>query len=126
LILYNNKNGDELTKEDFFMFCTKCGSQIDDRAAICVHCGCEVDKKDPDDKSSAGIAVLTFFFPIVGLILWLVWKDTKPLAAKSAGKGALIGVIVNVVLSVLLTACSFIFTFMAVENAVAYEMSLML
>ena len=51
------------------------------------------------DTGSAGWAVLGFFFPLVGLILYLVWKDSKPLSAKQAGKGALIGVIVSVVLS---------------------------
>lgn len=62
-----------------------------------------VDKNQP----SLGIAVLCFFFPLVGLILYLVWKDTEPGKAKSAGKGALIGVIVSVALSVIV----FIITF---------------
>ena len=43
------------------------------------------------------------FFPVIGLILYLVWKDQTPLRARSAGKGALIGVIVSVVGSVLLS-----------------------
>ena len=30
--------------------------------------------------------------PVVGLILWLVWKDTKPQTAKAAGIGALVSV----------------------------------
>ena len=43
---------------------------------------------------------------MIGLILYLVWKDDYPLRAKSCGKGALIGVIVAValwVLSIVLT-----------------------
>jgi len=35
--------------------------------------------------------------PIVGLILFLVWKDQKPKTAKAAGIGALVGVILVVV-----------------------------
>lgn len=35
--------------------------------------------------------------PIVGLILFLVWKDQKPRTAKAAGIGALIGVILGVI-----------------------------
>jgi len=54
------------------------------------------------DAPSAGFAVLGFFIPIVGLILWLVWKDNTPLKAKSAGKGALIGFIVSIVLTILI------------------------
>lgn len=51
----------------------------------------------PQDASSMGFAVLCFFFPVVGLVLWLVWKNDYPLKAKSCGKGALIGVILSVV-----------------------------
>ena len=40
-------------------------------------------------ERSKGITVLSFIFPIVGLILWLVWKDTKPGKSISAAKGAL-------------------------------------
>lgn len=54
------------------------------------------------DTGSFGWAVLGFFIPIVGLILFLVWKDSKPLSAKQAGKGALVSVIANVVLSIVL------------------------
>ncbi len=35
--------------------------------------------------------------PIVGLILFLVWKDQKPKTAKAAGIGALVSVIISVV-----------------------------
>lgn len=35
--------------------------------------------------------------PIVGLVLFLVWKDQKPKTAKAAGIGALVCVIVSVV-----------------------------
>ena len=45
-----------------------------------------------NDSGSFGWAVLGFFIPLVGLILWLVWKDTKPKSAKMAGIGALVGV----------------------------------
>lgn len=54
------------------------------------------------DAPSGGYAVLCFFFPVVGLILYLVWKDQFPIRAKSCGKGALVGVIVYVALIILL------------------------
>ena len=53
------------------------------------------------DAPSFGFAVLGFFLPLVGLILYLVWKDDTPLKAKSVGKGALIGFIVSVVLGLI-------------------------
>ncbi|MBR6472962.1 MAG: zinc-ribbon domain-containing protein [Firmicutes bacterium] len=45
------------------------------------------------DSGSPGWGVLGCCIPLVGLILFLVWKDSKPRSAKAAGIGALIGVI---------------------------------
>jgi hypothetical protein len=56
---------------------------------------------NPLDAPSGGFAALCFFIPLVGLILYLVWKDEYPLKARSCGKGALIGVIVYFGLSCL-------------------------
>ncbi len=87
------------------MFCTQCGKEIPDKAVFCIHCGCGTQNNatvaNVNDAPSTGMAVLGFFIPLVGLIMWLVDKDTRPLRAKSAGKGALIGVIVSIVLSVI-------------------------
>ena len=84
------------------MFCYNCGKEIDDKAAICVHCGCSMTARPKSpDAPSTGFAVLGFLVPLVGLILYLVYEGTHPMRAKSAGKGALIGVIVSVVISVI-------------------------
>lgn len=40
--------------------------------------------------------------PLVGLILFLVWKDSKPKTSKAAGIGALVGVGVGVVSYILM------------------------
>lgn len=56
----------------------------------------------PADTGSFGWGVLGFFFPLVGLILFLVWKDEKPVSAKQAGMGALVSVIVDAVLWLLI------------------------
>lgn len=55
----------------------------------------------PIDSGSFGWAVLGFLLPVVGLILYLVWKDAKPLSARQAGKGALVSVIVSAALLIL-------------------------
>lgn len=83
-------------------YCSHCGAQIDDNAVICVKCGCSVaqNNTNPQDAPNAGFAVLSFFFPVVGLILWLVWMNSSPLKAKSCGKGALIGVISSIVVGI--------------------------
>lgn len=46
--------------------------------------------------------LLGFCIPVVGLILFLIWKDQKPKTAKAAGIGALVSVIVYVVAYVLM------------------------
>ena len=88
------------------MFCSKCGKQVNDEAVICVHCGCAINNKkasvtDTNDAPNTGFAVLGFLIPLVGLILYLINKDTAPLKAKSAGKGALIGFCVSLVFSII-------------------------
>lgn len=52
-----------------------------------------------NDSGSIGWAILGFFFPIVGLILYLVWKSTKPQCAKMAGIGALVGFCLGLVMN---------------------------
>lgn len=52
------------------------------------------------DSGSFGWAVLGFFIPLVGLILFIVWKQTKPKCAKMAGIGALVGVILAIIANV--------------------------
>lgn len=75
------------------MFCRNCGKEIDDQAVVCPHCGVQQKEFTPnDDTGSIGWGILGCCIPIVGLVLWLIWKDTKPKNAKSAGIGALISV----------------------------------
>ncbi len=83
------------------MFCKNCRRELPNGAVACPYCGTRTGRGGNGDKRSAGYAVLGFIFPIVGLILYLVWKEDYPLRAKSAGKGALISVILSAVLVVL-------------------------
>lgn len=82
-------------------YCSKCGKEIMDEAVICPGCGCAQENKEAlsdlnknkEAGSNFGWSVLGFFIPIVGLILYLVWKETSPSKAKAAGHGALAGFI---------------------------------
>ena len=111
-------------------YCVKCGKELDDSAAFCANCGAnqsaetapavqpqagyQQPPQEPADASSFGFAFLGFCIPLVGLILWLVWKDKTPLKAKSCGKGALIGVIVIAVCYIIY------FVFLGVLMATSY------
>ena len=56
------------------------------------------------NSGNVGWGFLGCCFPLVGLILFLCWKDTKPQSAKAAGIGALISVILCVIMYILLFA----------------------
>jgi len=75
------------------MFCVRCGKEIDDKADVCIHCGVytEPQKKLLNDSSSALLALFAFFFPVVGIVLWLVYENSRPLRANSFKKGAITG-----------------------------------
>lgn len=53
-----------------------------------------------EEKANAGLAVLSWFIPLAGLIIYLTEKDTKPKTASVCGKCALASFIINVVLVV--------------------------
>ena len=92
------------------MYCKNCGHYIDDSATYCNNCGTKFDNNNgTDDHSSFGFAVLGFFIPLVGLILFLIYEEKKPKRAKSAGKGALIGFITKIVLAIILVILYVVF-----------------
>lgn len=107
-------------------YCYQCGAPIEDGANFCQNCGTaqkqpqynqynqynqypqnpQPAKPAAEDKKSFLIALLGFFIPLVGIILYFVWRDETPLKAKSALKGAIISIILAVLLTVLLLALS--------------------
>lgn len=117
------------------MFCKNCGREIEDNSNFCQHCGAKQktdgvfegfsepngysDSHRPTpahvpaqpDAPSMGFAVLGFFLPIVGLILYLCMFNSAPLRAKSAGKGAVAGFVVGMILSILFIVLCVLFAF---------------
>lgn len=59
------------------------------------------------DKASVGFNVLAFFVPIVGLILFLVWKNETPKKAKAIGISALVGYILSIIVPIILAIIMF-------------------
>lgn len=95
------------------MYCKNCGRTVDDTSSYCNNCGARIDSKPNADASedslSLGFAILGFFIPIVGLILFLIYEEKKPKRAKSAIKGALIGFITEIVLAIILVILYVVF-----------------
>lgn len=84
LFLYNE--GNDKVRRMVMAYCRHCGTQINSATGICPQCG----TTQKSDDGSVGWTVLGCCVPLVGLILWLVWREEKPNNAKAAGMGALI------------------------------------
>jgi predicted nucleic acid-binding Zn ribbon protein len=104
------------------MYCKYCGKIIDDDSKFCSECGNSISIENKaghlSDKSSKGFAILGFFIPIIGLILYLVYEHKQPKRAKSAGKGALIGFITKIVVYIVIVILYIIFASSILEDAV--------
>lgn len=91
------------------MYCRYCGKEIEGDASFCPYCGASQAPRQegsaggaqPVEESGVGWGILGFFVPLVGLILFLIWKDEHPARSKGAGIGALVSVCLGVVLGVL-------------------------
>jgi len=55
-----------------------------------------------EDSGSIGFGILSFFIPLVGIILYFVWKNDRPKAAKSCLIGAASAFILAILSNVLL------------------------
>ena len=98
-------------------YCSNCGNELNEGAEFCSKCGSAVaagssasiqqsnsenHRVNNGDAPSGGFAFLGFLFPLVGLILYLVWRESFPLKANSCGKGALVSLIFSAILWFLL------------------------
>lgn len=90
------------------MYCQKCGNQVNDNDQFCPSCGAPTNSatinretqnynQNNGDESNLGYAILGFFIPIAGIILYFVWKSEFPLKARSCMRGFMVGVAVYVV-----------------------------
>lgn len=75
---------------------------------------------DPDDKPDTALNVLSFFIPILGLVMYFVEKDKKPKKAKAALKSAIISWVVAAVFLVLYFVFIFAMAFMVGAGEVYY------
>ncbi|QVK18663.1 zinc ribbon domain-containing protein [Mycoplasmatota bacterium] len=89
-------------------FCNNCGKEVNDNQAVCLNCGASINSSDTYvvDNGGFGWGLLGFCIPVVGLVLFLVWNETKPRTAKAAGIGALVSVILGVFFYVILLAAA--------------------
>lgn len=82
-------------------FCTKCGTELKEEADVCLNCGKitrpEALQTPVESSNNFWWGILGCCIPLVGLILYLVWREERPKAAEAAGIGAIIGFILWVI-----------------------------
>ena len=73
-----------------FVYCRNCGAHIDEKAIICPRCGVQqspFNRAIEEKNVSKAWIILGFLFPLLGLILYLVWHEERPKRAKYIGDG---------------------------------------
>lgn len=91
------------------MRCKNCQQEFPNEMPACPYCGnaegnyyTNCTNASYSDKGGFGWGLLGCCIPMAGLILYLVWRDTRPKTAKAAGIGALIYVGLSVLWYVLI------------------------
>lgn len=63
------------------------------------------------DKYSVGFNILSFFVPLVGLVLFLIWKEETPKKAKGIGISALVGYILSIIVPIIFAIIMFVMAY---------------
>lgn len=110
------------------MRCNICNNEIANDSKFCPICGNNLEfvsnnnvniSSVPvmEEKANIGLAVLSFFVPIAGLILFLVKRREEPKTAKACGISALVSFIISILVSVLIIVLSFMAVNKAIDKA---------
>lgn len=94
------------------MICSNCGKEIDDNTNFCPNCGYRIVRiyqtdfePQPVPSGNATLyAVLSFFFPLVGIILFAIWRKSRPEVARKVIIGTTIALILYLMLIMIFVA----------------------
>ena len=82
-------------------YCRKCGEQIDDEAVICPKCGVpqnknygNYEKNTVNDTGGSIYVLIGVIFPVIALIMYLIWKDERPKTSADLERGMKICLII--------------------------------
>ena len=79
-------------------YCDKCGCKLPGNANFCPNCGKSFNDYDDDEETSDSAviicAIVGLLLPLVGAILYYVFKNSKPRAAKMANRCSWIGFLI--------------------------------
>lgn len=78
-------------------FCKKCGAEIPQGSTFCPQCGTPAGA---GEGASVGLKIISFLFPIIGWILYFVFKSENIVKAKDCGMWGLIGFGVGMLITI--------------------------
>lgn len=82
-------------------YCPYCGNSVNEEQVICLNCRENIENT-VIDNANAGIRILCFLIPLVGLIVYLANINTRKEYAKDCGSSALCGFCIGIVLAFIL------------------------
>ena len=85
-------NNDIQQDEIHMKYCSNCGAELHKQAVVCTNCGCAV-KQQKNDSNSTIFNVISYISPLIGLILYAIYKDDKPIKAQGCKRFALISLV---------------------------------
>ena len=95
--------------------CNNCHHQVNDHAKYCRFCGSQLEMMsnlNPEaEESSVGYSILSFFFPIIGIIFFAIWHDEFPKRAKACAISGSIGFVIGIVLFFIINFLLYFFFF---------------
>jgi len=92
------------------MYCVNCGKEVNDNAVVCTNCGAAIKRRAKGEDGPIGCLLggACFCAPILGLILYLIWKDEMPQKAKQAGIWAIVGFVWSLIYSFIYFVTTFL------------------
>ena len=110
------------------MKCVNCGAEIAADATMCPACGKTVEggiapeaevvdkateaQEKPKKRFEFGYFIAGLLLPALGLVLFLIDRETFPSKARSAGIGAIVGFVLETILPIILVGGYFVFIFL--------------
>lgn len=82
-------------------YCDKCGKELVAEAVMCTRCGIYLQPKKTVVKEGNLLfyGLISLLIPVVGIVLFFVWNDTKPKTARVSMICGLISVLLWIGLS---------------------------
>lgn len=88
------------------MYCHHCGKVVQEDMQYCPNCGYPLQNSPyvyhETDAPSFLFALISFFAPLAGLVLYIIWRKDFPQKAKSCMNGMICGIIAEILVTIFL------------------------